>query len=165
MKNPISTLVLLALLGANRLGAQEASVTFQPVFTPAAVPSDPKAPIPWDDWFARNSTVTDKGAYVHFFWNAVDVRGYFAGKAGKARLAQAAVQMVARLYPAGAKAGTVKVDIVFLQRDEYGMPVLSSLNKAAHFESTRANAVKWSKSPKPLSGADLGKAFDKFEFY
>ena len=32
----------------------------------------------WPAWFAKNTVVTDKKSYVHFFWNANDVKDRFS---------------------------------------------------------------------------------------
>lgn len=160
------TIMLAAALGALQLGAQPAPVSFEPVFTPAAIPSDPKAPIPWDDWFAKNAMVTDKTDYVHFFWNAGDVKAYFETKGKKVRLAQAAFQLVSRLYPAGAKADAVKVDIVYVgARDTYGLPRWETMEKVVHFEFTRSEALKLAGQRKPPAENALPKIFSSVTFY
>src|ERR1039458_5948624 len=91
--------------------------------------------VPWDPWFKDNAMVTDKTDYVHFFWNAQDFKMNFEVKDKQARLADAALELVRRLYPAGATADLVKVDIVYvLERDTYGQPKRDSLQPVAHLE-------------------------------
>lgn len=64
--------------------------------------------VPWDDWFKKNTLVTDKGDYVHFFWNAQDARANFEGKERKNRLADSALEMAVKLQPATATADYVQ---------------------------------------------------------
>jgi hypothetical protein len=70
------------------------------------------ADVPWDDWFKKNALVTDKGEYVHFFWNAQDAKANFEGKDRKYRLADSALELVAKLRPSSATADLCKIDIV-----------------------------------------------------
>lgn len=134
--------------------------------TPSPTPVDPKAAPAWDDWFKRNTTATDKGSYVVFLWNAQDCKAYFGVPDKKVRLAEAAVQLACRMYPAGATADPLKVDIVyFLERDNYGMPKWDSLQKVAHFEFPRSRALKQAKSKTPLAADALKSFFTRIEFY
>ena len=115
----------------------------------------------WPAWFAKNTTVTDKKAYVHFFWNANDVRSRFQGREGEALVAEASRQLVAREYPPRATADLVKVDVVFVtQRDNYGMPKWDSLQRYAHIEASRKKLLA-----APPDAAALRKAFEKFELF
>ena len=162
------TWVLILGAGLTAAGAQgqQAFPNPTPSAAPATLALGPKGEVPWDDWFAKNSTVTDKTEYVHFFWNAQDFKAYFEVKAKKSRLAEAALQLVSRLYPEGAKADPVKVDIVYvLERDSYNMPRWDTLVKVAHFEFSRAKALKPAKLRRPLPESAFPKTFDKFEFY
>ena len=122
--------------------------------------------MPWDAWFKSNTMVTDKTAYVHFFWNAQDFKGHFEVKDKTLRLEEAALQLVSRLYPADAKANLVKVDIVYvLERDTYGQPKWDSLQQVAHFEFLRSKALKTAKAKKTLSPTALKKIFDQATVY
>lgn len=122
--------------------------------------------VPWDDWFKNNAMVTDKTDYVHFFWNAQDFKANFEVKDKKVRLAEAALELVKRLYPADAKADQVKVDIVYvLERDNYGLPKWDSLQQVAHFEFLKSKALKPAKKKLGSTDAAMKKIFDKFEFY
>jgi hypothetical protein len=118
----------------------------------------------WPAWFAKNTTVTDKKSYVHFFWNANDVRSRFEGPGREARealVAEAARQLVVREYPAKATADRVRVDVVFVtERDAYGMPKWDSLKRVAHVEASRRKLLAAPQTPEGLR-----KAFDRFELY
>jgi len=137
----------------------------------AAVMSVPRAvraadPAPnWPGWFEKNTTVTDKKTYVHFFWNAQDQRARFEGK-GKAReplLAEAARQLVVRLCPRTAAADRMKVDIVFVpERYGYGMPKWDTLQRVAHLECSRKKLLSLGESP---GASDLRRVFDSFEIF
>jgi hypothetical protein len=121
--------------------------------------------VPWDEWFKKNAMVTDKTDYVHFFWNAQDFRANFEVKDKKARLAEAALELVKRLYPADATADLVKVDIVYvLERDSYGLPKWDSLQQVAHFEFLKSQAIKLTKNKSRLKESEI-KTFNKSEFY
>ena len=120
---------------------------------------------PWDLWFTKNALVTDKTEYVHFFWNAQDFKQVFETKDKNRRLGDAALQLVAKLYPKDAKADAVKVDIVYvLERDTYGEPKWDSLQQVAHFEFSRAAAKKAVKK-KALSEAAMKAVFKKLEIF
>jgi hypothetical protein len=134
--------------------------------TPTIVKKWNFSAIPWGDWFKDNANVTDNTDYVYFFWNAQDFKANLEVKDKKRRLAEAALQLASRLFPAGAKADTVKVDIVYiLERDAYNQPKLNTLQKVAHFEFHRAKALKLATGKKEPSLKDLQKAFDKFVIY
>ncbi len=134
--------------------------------TPWIVKTWNEAKLPWDVWFKKNTMVTDKTDYVHFFWNAQDFKANFEGKEKKLRLSEAALQLVKRLYPGDAKADLVKVDIVYvLERDSYGLPKWDSLQQVAHIEFLKSKALKSTKKKKRLSETDLSKGFDKFVIY
>ena len=120
-------------------------------------------PPPWAEWFAKNTVATDKKAYVHFFWNANDVKDRFStnGKAKDALLAEAARQLVALQYPKTAAADAMRVDVVFVaQRDEYGMPKWDTMRRVAHLEFSR----KTLEATRP-DESDPRRGFDKFEVY
>ena len=117
----------------------------------------------WPAWFAKNTTVTDKKAYVHFFWNANDVRDRFAGKEREPLVAEAARQLVVRQFPAKATADVVKVDVVFVaERDGYGMPKWDTLQRVAHVEGSRKKILA---VPPAAPFAELRRAFDRFELF
>ena len=123
---------------------------------PGAV-SDP----PWAAWFEKNTTVSDKKTYVHFFWNANDVRRRFEGKGREAMIAEAARQLVLMQCPKTATADRMKVDIVFVaERDGYGMPKWDTLQRVAHLELSKQRLLAINKSPESLR-----RAFDRFELY
>jgi hypothetical protein len=117
----------------------------------------------WPAWFSKNTVVTDKKTYVHFFWNANDVRDRFAGN-GKERdalLAEAARQLVALQYPKGATADAMRVDVVFVaQRDEYGMPKWDTMKRVAHMEFSKKTQSETTPNP-----SDPRRGFDKFEVF
>ncbi len=122
--------------------------------------------VPWDDWFPKNALVTDKGDYVHFFWNAEDAKENFAGKDRKDRLADSALELAAKLQPAGAKADLAKVDIVFvLERDSYGQPKWDSLQRVAHFEFSRAKALKVLNGKAAWTAAAMKKVFTVAQYF
>lgn len=128
----------------------------------AAEPPPPQPP-PWAAWFAKNTVVTDKKAYVHFFWNANDVKDRFEGKGREkdALLADAARALVALSYPKEATADAVKVDIVFVaERDEYGMPKWDTMRRVAHLEFSKKTLAQT-----PPSASEPRRGFDKFEVF
>jgi hypothetical protein len=131
-----------------------------------AVPAaDPAPNWPWAAWFEKNTTVTDKKTYVHFFWNAQDQRARFEGKgkAGEPLLAEAARQLVVRLCPRTATADRMKVDVVFVaERDGYGMPKWDTLQRVAHLECSKQKLLSLGAAP---SASDLRKVFDTFELF
>ncbi len=122
--------------------------------------------VPWVDWFTKNTLVSNKETYVHYFWNAQDAKTNFQGEDRKYRLADAALELTAKLHPATAKADMVKVDIVYvLERDSYGLPSWDSLQKVAHFEFSRAKAMKALKGNTAWSEPGMKKMFSKWEFF
>jgi hypothetical protein len=124
------------------------------------------AAVPWDGWFKKNALVTDKTEYVHFFWNAQDFKGNFEVKDKKVRLAEAALELVKRLYPKDATADLMKVDIVYvLERDDYGMPKWDSLQRVAHLEFSKVSALKLTKKKAALSEALMKKIFTQFDLF
>jgi hypothetical protein len=153
---------------ASHLGAQPLTSETMPVVsspTPTVVSKWAPASIPWDDWFKKNALVSDKGGYVEFFWNAQDFKGNFETADKKERLGEAALALMNRLYPSGAKADAVKVDIVYvLNRDSYGQPSWDSLQQVAHLEFSKSKAAKMKKN-RVLTPADLKKIFTQFELY
>ena len=125
--------------------------------------AEPAPPPPWAEWFAKNTVATDKKAYVHFFWNANDVKDRFPtdGRARDAMLAEAARQLVGLQYPKTATADSIRVDVVFVaQRDEYGMPKWDTMRRVAHLEFSR----KTLEAARP-DESDPRRGFDKFEVY
>ena len=159
-------MLVFALIAGQAL-AQEAGT---PTATaPATVAAKPVKwsfrGVPWDSWFKNNAMVTDKTNYVHFFWNAQDVKANFEVKDKKRRLGEAALQLVSKLYPADAKADLVKVDIVYvLERDEYGLPKWDSLQQVAHFEFLKSKGSKFAGAKKEPAAKALQKIFDKSDF-
>ena len=120
------------------------------------------AKVPWDLWFKDNALVTDKTEYVHFFWNANDFKANFDVKDKETRLADAAVYLVKKLFPADSKADLVKVDIVYvLERDSYGLPKWDSLQQVAHIEFLRSKVI--GKKLPDFTVKSSAKVFDKFQ--
>ncbi len=134
------------------------------LFVAALAAALPAAPAPdWPAWFARNTVVTDKKTYVHFFWNANDVKDRFStnGKEKDALLAEAARQLVALQYPKAATADAMRVDVVFVaERDEYGMPKWDTMKRVAHLEFSKKTL-----SQTPPDASDPRRGFDKFEVF
>ena len=113
-----------------------------PETTPGGAVPAPSAGIPWKTWFEKNTVVADKGDYVHFFWNAQDVKDQLEAPNRTSLLAQAARELAKNLTPAGAQADLMKVDIVYVaERDDYGMPKWDSLSRVAHLEFSRAKLL------------------------
>ena len=159
----MAALTLAGLLGTASSGFAQSVVT--PTAIAGPVQWTPKA-VPWDAWFKKNTMVTDKTGYVHFFWNAQDFKVNFEVKDKKTRLAEAALQLVARLYPSGAKADLVKVDIVYvLERDNYGEPKWDSLQQVAHMEFSKARTKGPSSKKGFLAGPAVLKKFGKIDIY
>ena len=146
---------------AGPLGALASGLLASAALSLVALAADSQPPPRWSEWFAKNTVVTDKKAYVHFFWNANDVRDRFEGKDKDALLAEAARQLVALAFPKDAAADAVRVDIVFVaERDEYGMPKWDTLRRVAHLEFSRK---KLSETPRRAGEPRLG--FDVFEVF
>jgi hypothetical protein len=133
------------------------------VSTPLAGPAMAQdAPKGLEHAFEKNTMVTDKKTYVHMLWNALDVRGRFSGAGRREALAEAACELVRRLYPAKASADLVKIDIVLVkERDGYGLPRWESLERLAHVEVSRARILEAFRDGRPAG--ELGKLFTKFE--
>lgn len=149
----IGILCSVAALPA-RVGAEPSPGATGAVATPA-----PLASLPWSSWFEKNTTVSDKSAYVHILWDANAVRSRFEGKDERALIAEAARQLGLLRYPKSASADQIRVDIVFVtQRDEYGNPKWDSLQRVAHLEFPR-------KLVGQASGADPERGFQKFEVF
>lgn len=160
--------LILTLLTGPAVWAQEAVPTATPVMAATATPLKKwdVSQVPWDNWFKKNAIVKDKTDYVHFFWNSQDVKVNFDTPDKKKRLAQAALQLVSRLYPEGAKADLIKLDIVnVLERDSYGEPKWDTLQRAAHLEFSREKALEFLKHKGKESDEALFKIFDKYEVY
>jgi hypothetical protein len=165
------------LLAAGTVGAQEAGPTgtatppagayMTP--TPTVAQKWKMSAIPWDQWFATNKdtiTVTDKTDYVYFFWNVQNFKPNFEVKDKKIRLAESALQLVSRLYPADAKADLVKVDLVYILPDpQYGTPMLDTIQQVAHFEFLRSKISKLAKAKKEPSVRDIQKVFNQLVIY
>jgi hypothetical protein len=169
-RNKVKKYLFLVFILAASARAQETPAPTAPPTGPgtpvAAITKWNNAQVPWDDWFKGNAMVTDKTEYVHFFWNAQDCKANFEVKDKKVRLAQAALELVKRLYPADAQADPVKVDIVYvLERDTYGQPKWDSLQQVAHFEFLKSKALKASGKKNSFSEAWMDKFFDKLEIY
>jgi hypothetical protein len=115
----------------------------------------------WPAWFAKNTVVTDKKTYVHFFWNANDVKDRFQSKDKDALLAEAARQLVALQYPKSATADAIRVDVVFVaERDEYGMPKWDTMKRVAHLEFSKKTLSETAPNP-----SEPRKGFGKFEVF
>jgi hypothetical protein len=147
------------------LGVISAMAQSTPTPTPLLPGKWAAAKIPWDLWFKKNNIVTDNTNYVEFFWNANDFKANFEVKDKDARLADAAVYLVKKLYPADSKADLVKVDIVYvLERDSYGMPKWDSLQQVTHIEFSRSKIIVGYKLP-DFSAISPDKVFDKFQVF
>lgn len=148
-------------VSANVSGGKE-TTPVSAVKTKALKPSA----IPWDKWFEKNALVTDKSEYVHFFWNAQDFKANFEVKDKKTMLAEAAVELVKRLYPSDAKSDLMKIDIVYvLERDSYGLPKWDSLQRVSHLEFLKSKALKLYPKKGGLTETALKKIFNKFEVF
>jgi hypothetical protein len=157
--------ILILLLSIGVAAAQAPTPAVSPVPSPV-LPQWETSKVPWDVWFKDNALVSDKTKYVHFFWNAQDFRGNFEVKDKKKRLADAALQLVARLTPADAKADLMKVDIVYvLERDTYGQPKWDSLQQVAHLEFSKAKALAFIQKKAVLSDGVVKKLFGKFQVF
>jgi hypothetical protein len=132
--------------------------------SPTPAPKVSETPeVPWTSWFAKNTMVTDKKSYVHFFWNAQDVRDKFAGPAKKELVARAAWELVRSLYPARATADLMKIDIVFVrERDNYGLPKWESLERVAHVELSREKVAAMASGATPARLVSLCERIDLF---
>lgn len=168
------TIILAFTLAVSTVLAQETGtdVPSQPSGSGAFTPTPTilrkwdGAAIPWGTWFKDNALVTDKGDYIHFFWNAQDFKANFETKDKKVRLAEAALALVRMLYPQEAKADLVKVDIVYvLERDSYGAPKWDSLQQVAHLEFKRSKMPKDGKKKVVLTAAVMKKVFLKFDLF
>jgi anaerobic selenocysteine-containing dehydrogenase len=149
----IGVLSSAAVLAARMMGEPSTAVP-DAVATPATLAS-----LPWATWFEKNTTVSDKGAYVHILWDANAVRTRFEGKDKRALIAEAARQLALLRYPKTATADQIRVDIVFVtQRDEYGNPKWDTLQRVAHLELSRKLAGQ-------AAAADPEKGFQKFEIF
>lgn len=156
----------LATPTADMNGSDTLSTMAVPVQHHALIKKWSMDAVPWDEWFKDNAQVTDKTDYVHFFWNAQDLRDNFKGKDKKRRLAESALEMAVKLQPETATSDLAKVDIVYvLQRDNYGQPRWNTMHRVAHYEFSRTSAVEWSKENKPLTEARMKKIFSAVEFY
>jgi hypothetical protein len=123
------------------------------------------AKVPWDLWFKHNTIITDDSAYVHFFWDANDFKANFEVKDKESRLADAAIYLVKKAYPASATADLVKVDIVYvLERDIYGEPKWDSMQQVLHVEFLRSKVTAGKKLP-DFSINKPDKVFDKFQIF
>jgi hypothetical protein len=162
-------LIMFFFLMTGWVFAQDATPTPSPIVsdlmtgptpTPQVIKNWSVASVPWDVWFHKNARVTVKPDYVHFFWTAQSYQGNFEGKGKKVRLAEAALEMVKRLYPKDATADLIKVDIVYvLEFDNYGRPNWFRLKKVAHMEFSREKALKLTEKKAGLSEALIDKIF------
>jgi hypothetical protein len=86
-------------------------------------------------FFESTVLVTDKGEYVHIFWDAQAAAKELDGPQRRGRLVAAAAQLVLDRFPGSAASDIAKIDIVFVKaKDDYGKPKWDSLQKVAHFE-------------------------------
>lgn len=153
-------------------GADSASTASR---APAPAPGAPRvsapataAPPAFDPrpFFEKSVLVTDKGAYVHMFWNAHDAAGALEGPDRRARLAVAAAQLTLDHFPAGATSDVAKVDIVFVkERNEYGQPKWDSLQKVAHFEMPVSRVKALAKTPDGRVTAVPEAVFDRINVF
>jgi hypothetical protein len=117
-------------------------------------------------FFENAVLVTDKGEYVHIFWDAQAAAKEIEGPERRGRLVVAAAQLVLDRFPAGAASDIAKVDIVLVKaRDDYGKPKWDSLQKIAHFE---LHATRIKQDAQVTAGRVTGvpeQAFDRIEFF
>lgn len=126
----------------------------------------PTPPADWDAWFKKNVMASDKKGYVHLFWNAQDVRKRFEGRDRVPMLARAAVELIRRKYPEKAGADLVKIDIVYVkERDEYGMPKWSTLQRAAHIEGSKKALTVLAEKDYRADDKAVQALFQKFTLY
>ncbi|HVZ79993.1 MAG TPA: hypothetical protein VHE12_04235 [bacterium] len=169
MKRAFALILCLSVLPAfaqdGSLAQSASEVPLTPTPAPAMAHWD-VSKVPWDDWFKDHATVKEKAEYVYFFWNAQDVKLNFEVKDKKKRLAEAALEMVRRMYPAGSQMDQLKVDIVYvLERDSYGAPKWDSIQQVAHLEFKRSKMPKAVKKPLVATSAVMKKVFEKFEVF
>ena len=157
--------IWLFLLGTGWAFAQDTTPTpASPVGT--AAPAVKSGEIPWAVWFKKNTMVTDKKEYVHFFFNAQDFKAHYEGDNKSAMIAQTAAQMVASLYPVTATSDTIKMDIVYvLDRDQYGLSKWDSLERVAHLEFLKSAVLKNGKPKKNFSPKDISKIFNPLQLF
>ena len=153
-------LCFLLLLTASPLFAQST-----PTPTPLLAGKWVASKVPWDLWFKDNAIATDKTEYVHIFWNANDFKANFEVKDKQQHLAEAAIYLAKKAFPADSKTDWVKIDIVYvLERDTYGLPKWDSMQQICHVEFSRAKVLKGDKLP-DFTKADPAKVFDKFQIF
>lgn len=157
-------LVLLFILQAVPVLAVDTPMT--PVPTVAPLRQWNAAKVPWDVWFKKNATVTDKTDYLYIFWDAQVFKANFEGKDKKKRLAEAALELASRLYPSDSKVDLIKVDISYiLDQDAYGLPLWDSIQRSAHLEFSRSKMMGKNKKFPAVTDEVLKKNFDKFEIF
>lgn len=139
------------LTKATPLATGTASVA-APANSPALLPA----------WFDKNVIVTNKGGYVHVFWNAQEARGPLTGPDKRVLLARVARKLAAEKVPAGAD--HVKMDVVFVrERDGYGMPRWDTLEKVAHLEFSRSALLDGLGEGVAPEKAQMARLFEVFE--
>jgi hypothetical protein len=123
------------------------------------LPSFPPLPAAW---FDGNVIVTNKGSYVHVFWNAQVARRELTGPDKRLRLACAARRLAAGSVSAGVD--RVKLDVVFVrERDQYGAPRWDTLEKVAHLEFSRRALLAGLEESVAPTKAQMAALFDVFE--
>lgn len=158
-------LFLAPLLGCQGGSREDAPGKAPPA---AAAPGAKPAEAPFDarPFFDNAVMVTDKGAYVHIFWDMRDADSQLKGPERRARLVTAAAQLVLDQFPAGSAAETAKVDIVLVkERNEYGRPKWDSLQKVAHLEGRFARIREAARVNAGLVTAVPEQAFEKIELF
>jgi hypothetical protein len=164
----VGLLLLVPLLGCRNEGGATARPAGAPAAAPVAANGTGLADTTFDarPFFGSAVVVTDKGEYIHIFWDAQGAAKEFESPERRGRLVAAAAQLVLDRFPAGAASDIVKVDIVLVKaRDEYGKPKWDSLQKLAHFE---ARATRLKEQSRVAAGRVTGVpegAFERIEVY
>jgi len=161
-------LLLLLLLGCRKESDATAEHKTPTVWAPVTAADADLADTSFDarPFFENTVLVTDKGDYVHIFWDAQAAAKDIEGPERRGRLAAAAAQLVLDRFPAGTASDIAKVDIVFVKaRDDYGKPKWDSLKKVAHFE---LHVTRIKEGARVTAGRVTGLpegAFDRIELY
>ena len=105
---------LLPLVGCQGGSREDASGKAPPAAA-AAAPKPAEAPFDARPFFDNAVMVTDKGSYVHIFWDMRDADSQLKGPERRTRLVAAAAQLVLDRFPAGSAAEMARVDIVLVK--------------------------------------------------
>ena len=157
-------MLLLPLLGCQ--SASDAPARHEGPTVAATSPALADTSFDARPFFENAVLVTDKGEYVHIFWDAQTAAKELEGADRRRRLTAAAAQLVLDRFPAGTATDIAKVDIVFVKaKDEYGKPKWDSLQKIAHFE---LHPTRIKKEARVTEGRVAGvpeQAFDRIEVF